>query len=210
MNNNQPQQAVTDERPAWMETPCEPWAGHITAQGYGRVSVKGRSIGAHVLAWTTANGPVPKGLVLDHLCRNRACCNVKHLEPVTPKENTLRGIGPTAQNAKKTHCKRGHELSGSNVIGTEDGWRICHTCQRLHDQAYKQKTAVGPEKAYRNNKKSGLRGVYQRGNRWQAQIRANSKAITLGTFATKEEAHAAYRAAAERLFGKGSNAGGNP
>lgn len=117
--------------------PCIPYKAG--AKGYGRVYVgKGRYKGAHVAAWEKAHGPVPKGLHLDHLCRNPSCINIEHLEPVTPKENCLRGIGPTAQNARKEFCKKGHELSGDNLV-VKYGWRICVACKRDHHRAYREK-----------------------------------------------------------------------
>ena len=77
--------------------------------------------------WETFNGPVPAGLVLDHLCRVRCCVNPSHLEPVTDRVNILRGVGPTALNAKKTHCKHGHEFTESNTGHNAKG-RYCKTC----------------------------------------------------------------------------------
>lgn len=90
-----------------------------------------RHVLAHRYFWEKTNGPIPEGLVIDHLCRNRACVNLEHLEVVTGRENCLRGIGPTAINALKTHCSRhGHPLSGANLILHPDGRRECRECQR--------------------------------------------------------------------------------
>ena len=71
---------------------CWPWLGHVDADGYGRFAFRGKRLQAHQFAWRRARGPIPKGKQLDHLCRNRACVNVAHLEPVTSPENTRRGI----------------------------------------------------------------------------------------------------------------------
>jgi hypothetical protein len=106
--------------------PCWIWTGAKTGKGYGMF--EGR--GAHVYALESKIGPMPDGLVPDHLCRNPPCVNPDHLEPVTPRENTLRGIGPTAINAKKTHCNRGHELAGDNLGNRADGHRHCKECAR--------------------------------------------------------------------------------
>lgn len=98
--------------------------------GYGCYWINGKGILAHRFAYETLIGPIPKGLVLDHLCRNQACVNPAHLEPVTDRTNILRGIGLAAKNAKKTHCKRGHLLDGDNLRLTPEGQRICRTCKR--------------------------------------------------------------------------------
>src|SRR2546421_6548023 len=84
---------------------CHLWIGHENAPGgYGRLSYRGRLYLAHRLSYESAIGPVPAGLQLDHLCRVRCCVNPAHLEPVTGRENVLRGISPAARAAKATHC----------------------------------------------------------------------------------------------------------
>src|SRR5690349_8969939 len=86
-------------------TGCWDWLGAPRGNGYGGFAWDGRkSIAAHRASWQLLRGPIPSGLTLDHLCRNRRCVNPAHLEPVTMRENILRGIGPSAQCAKKTHC----------------------------------------------------------------------------------------------------------
>lgn len=114
-------------------TDCIEWEGHIDKDGYGRLN--NRTL-AHRKAWEDANGPIPKGLVIDHLCRNRRCHNVNHLEVVTTKENVLRGVGPTAQNARKTHCYRGHPFTPENTAKTATG-RGCIICRRAKWRAYR-------------------------------------------------------------------------
>lgn len=103
---------------------CWNWIGSLTVHGYGqyRHMVPGLTGRAHKLAWELENGPVPEGYVLDHLCRNRRCVRPEHLESVTPKVNALRGIGPTAVNARKSKCAHGHKLSGS---------RVCAACRAV-------------------------------------------------------------------------------
>lgn len=112
---------------------CRVWTRCRDKLGYGLIQRKpGRSPSAHKNSYETFVGPVPEGLVLDHLCRNPSCINPAHLEPVPQRENVLRGISLPALNAKKTHCVHGHPLSGDNVIivARERDRRICVTCKR--------------------------------------------------------------------------------
>jgi len=85
---------------------------------------------AHRFAYEALVGPIPEGLKLDHLCRNRACVNPDHTEPVTDRVNTLRGFGPTAMNARATHCSEGHEFTDENTYLNQSGSRVCLTCMR--------------------------------------------------------------------------------
>lgn len=89
---------------------------------------------------------IPEDIQLDHLCvkngtGNRKCANPDHLEKVTGKVNTLRGMGPTAINKRKTRCKNGHELNDTNTyIRKDDGARDCRICAR-ESKARKRKNA---------------------------------------------------------------------
>lgn len=113
------------------ESGCWEWTMSIDAQGYGRISIDGYSAYAvHRASYETFVGPIPDGLVIDHLCRNRCCCNPDHLETVTMQVNTLRGEGAGAKNARKTHCIRGHEFTEANTYRYGDGWRACRACRR--------------------------------------------------------------------------------
>ena len=111
---------------------CWPWQGSQTNGGYGHFSVLDKEVMAHRWAYEEEVGPIPDGLTLDHLCRTRLCVNFRHLEPVTGKVNILRGNSPAAQNARKTHCKRGHGFTPANTYVWRGGERKCRECMRLH------------------------------------------------------------------------------
>lgn len=119
---------------------CWLWRGTISQRGYGRFIFKGKTKTAHRVSFELVKGPIPTGLVIDHMCRNKICINPGHLRAVTPKTNTLSGISVTAVNSRKKKCKRGHPLSGYNLILKKKG-RACRECQKLHSYKYKSKRA---------------------------------------------------------------------
>jgi hypothetical protein len=118
------------------ETGCWVWQRSLHKQGYGyRASTDtadGLSRLAHRYYWQLVYGPIPDGLSLDHLCRNPPCVNPAHLEPVSHRENVLRGVSLWAENAAKTHCKYGHSLDDAYVRINRNGYpsRNCRTCVR--------------------------------------------------------------------------------
>jgi hypothetical protein len=119
-----------------LDNGCWLWTGGLNSHGYGRfyLSTPGhisRAVGAHCWVFTQHLGPIAKGLQLDHLCRNRACVNPLHLEPVTSRLNTLRGFNVCANNSRKIHCLRGHLLTGDNLRILPDGSRLCLACRKL-------------------------------------------------------------------------------
>lgn len=108
---------------------CWMWRPEKNPDRYGYLYVDGRLVKAARFSYEMVAGPIPPGLQLDHLCRNRRCVNPAHLEPVTQRENILRGECMTAVNARKTHCLRGHPLSGENLSSYSRG-RTCKACAR--------------------------------------------------------------------------------
>ena len=118
---------------------CVYFTGFVSKDGYGQVQKDGRQRSAHVAMWQLMVGPVPDGLVLDHLCRNRPCVNVGHLEPVTSKENNLRGESPPAVNARKTHCPEGHEYDRTILRSDGRTERKCLLCQAAAARRYRTK-----------------------------------------------------------------------
>lgn len=121
---------VIAERHAQLPSACWTWVGSRDPEGYGQSNTRGRVFKAHRMAWIALVGPIEDGLQLDHLCRLRACVRPAHLDPVSCRENTLRGIGPAARNARKTQCANGHLLSGSNLRITNCDKRECAECRR--------------------------------------------------------------------------------
>lgn len=112
-------------------TACWLWTAAILPCGYGQF----HNLKPHRISYELEVGPIPTGLVIDHLCRVRACVNPAHLEPVTQRENIMRGDGVAAKNAVKTHCAIGHEFAGANLRVCK-GQRICRECNRLAVNRY--------------------------------------------------------------------------
>lgn len=115
---------------------CWNWRGYVGPGGYGEIQ-KGPKGGGHLMAhraaWEIFHGPIPEGLVIDHLCRNRRCVNPVHLRTCTMKENILCGVSLSAVNAKKTHCFNGHSLADAYISILRNGNKVrrCRTCQKI-------------------------------------------------------------------------------
>ncbi len=108
---------------------CWVWQRFVGPSGYGNLRDSRRMRPAHRVYYERLRGAIPEGLVLDHLCRNRACVNPDHLEPVTHRENILRGNTIAARRAAQTHCIHGHPFTEENTIRGPRG-RNCRTCQQ--------------------------------------------------------------------------------
>lgn len=125
--------ALTDK----LDNGCWQYKGYLH-NGYARIWDGSRTVRAHRFSYEMVNGKIPDRLVIDHLCRNKACVNPAHLEVVTIKENTLRGDGPTSLNSRKSHCQKGHEFTPDNTA-FECGSRICKVCKSIKAKAYMAK-----------------------------------------------------------------------
>ncbi|KKN14744.1 hypothetical protein LCGC14_0992970 [marine sediment metagenome] len=139
---------VNKDGPLFNGTPCWLWLGYIDGKGYGEFWVKTvdkRHMGAYRFAYELLVGPVPVGLEIDHLCRNHACVNPTHMEAVTHRINMLRGNTFGADEAKRTHCPRGHAYDLFNTIRDNRGQRLCRTCDTARKRISRQKEKEQPD-----------------------------------------------------------------
>ena len=114
------------------EDECWRWRAASNKTGYGIFWNGSRTVVAHRYAYELWVGPIPDGLTLDHLCQNKWCVNPVHMEPVTHRENNLRGNSMSARHARKTHCVNGHEFTPENIYSPPSypTSRQCRTCIR--------------------------------------------------------------------------------
>jgi hypothetical protein len=138
---------------------CWTWSRSCNPEGYGLHYEPGskRATYAHRLVYEGCIGPIPAGYSLDHLCRNHSCVNPAHLEPVTHRENVLRGESPAARHATKTHCQHGHEFTPRNTrirVGTRT--RVCRHCDRDRKVRASTTAPLTPERRSKIAKNAAL------------------------------------------------------
>lgn len=131
---------------------CWPWIGVVKKSGYAQIKVGRQMKSAHRVAWEITNGPIPEGMVLDHICHggncpggrvcpHRSCCNPGHLRPTSSSDNTLRSPQTLpARHAARTHCPQGHPYDDLNTR-LYQGRRYCREClrQRNASGVYRKK-----------------------------------------------------------------------
>jgi hypothetical protein len=123
---------------------CWEWAGDFYPNGYGRCHTggAGKAQGAHRVAFEVFNGPIPEGLVVNHLCENKGCVRPDHLVATTPRANTMYSDTPARRNLNKTHCARGHAFAETAFYsGTTS--RRCRTCHRENTARARAKAKEG-------------------------------------------------------------------
>lgn len=135
---------------------CLEWVGVRNSQGYGQFGVGRRHYLAHRWLYENVIGPLPRELELDHLCRNRACVKLAHLEPVTHRENMRRGVAAvavwrstasavaaySAQRRAETYCPQGHEWAAGNEYESPQGHRMCRSCLRGRERERRRQAAA--------------------------------------------------------------------
>lgn len=114
---------------------CWLWLGAINTAKRGQITIKGKAYATHRVMYTATRGAIEPGLVVDHLCEVPRCMNPNHLQVVTQRHNVLRSNGITANNHRKTHCKRGHEFTENNTRMKGDK-RSCITCEKAYKVEY--------------------------------------------------------------------------
>ena len=131
---------------------CIVYPGYVRPNGYAQLSRDKKAWYAHRWYYTIAYGPIPDGLWIDHLCRNRACVNPLHLEAVPPGVNTARGMSPSAVTVRTGYCQYGHPMEGRNVITTRAGKNRCRACQQRRDRERRpSKAALAERDAHGHN-----------------------------------------------------------
>lgn len=119
------------------KTTCWDWMASTDKDGYGQFWLNKKYHKAHRVSYELIKGVLTKGLTLDHLCKNKKCCNPEHLEQVSIQTNLKRAFHQISTiNSKKTHCNNGHEFTPDNTYITPLGKRQCNECQRQRKKKY--------------------------------------------------------------------------
>lgn len=158
---------------------CHQWTAYCSENGYGRFYLDGRGLLAHRWSYERHVGPIPHGLQIDHLCRNRGCVNPEHLEPVTPSENVRRGTAPNlarSRAAELTHCKRGHAFDDENTRIDSKGGRVCLACKRQKAREHYEKNRDAYIKKAREWAEANPERARELGRNNQRKYRARKKA----------------------------------
>lgn len=147
---------------------CWLWGGGLNPYGYGIFNSywsdeqTDGSRYAHLFSYVNVGGNVRNvDLESDHTCRVRPCVNPSHVEQITQRENTLRGIGFSARNARKKRCDRGHAFTSENTWTDENGWRRCRECNRQDNKEYQSRPEVKAANRERRKPSTGVRGKGQ-------------------------------------------------
>lgn len=121
-------------------TACWEWTASIQCHGYGKFWLNGRSELTHRVSYENIHDKIPKGLVINHLCRNRKCCNPDHLEVISQGENIRKGLSgflSGLQQRLKTHCKQGHKYTKKNTYIYSNGSRACKICTIIRNRQFR-------------------------------------------------------------------------
>lgn len=142
MGRESAQERLENNSMSALPSDCMIWMRRTDVGGYGRMSYLGVERPAHRVAYELKYGPVPEGMIMDHLCRVRGCVNPDHVEPVTNRENTIRGVAAEVNGERMksiTHCPSGHPYSSDNTYIRPNGWRTCRTCHREQERERRAK-----------------------------------------------------------------------